>query len=161
SGYERTTWSTTCPVRRVPPPPWQTEVAHPTAVEEDEAVWVPEEDPNVSETGSRGRIPQDDEDVEDPDEDDRGSTRGDSVDAEELGLVADDEYVSPQHDIDVLWDDRWEFDPSLSDPIGSDTESGIDWVVLTWLDGDGIFEIAIGVEPDFRSEERRVGKECR
>lgn len=152
TGDETTTGSSTTPDPTEAPQETPTEVAQPTPAEEDEDDFDPDEDLNVSETGSRGRIPQDDEDVEDPDEDDRGSTRGDSVDAEELGLVADDEYVSPQHDIDVLWDDRWEFDPSLSDPIGSDTESGIDWVVLTWLDGDGIFEVAIGVEPDFEPE---------
>lgn len=152
TGDETTTGTNTTPAPTEAPQETPTEVAQPTPEEEDEDDFDPDEDLNVSETGSRGRIPQDDEDVEDPDEDDRGSTRGDSVDAEELGLVADDEYVSPQHDIDVLWDDRWEFDPSLSDPIGSDTESGIDWVVLTWLDGDGIFEIAIGVEPDFEPE---------
>jgi cell division septation protein DedD len=139
-----------------PPTPTPTEAAQETPTEaaqtttpEDDDEFDPDEDLNISETGSRGQIPRGDD--EDADEDEgRGSTGGGTADAEELGLVADDEYVSPQHDADVIWDDRWAFDPDMGDePIGSNPDTGIDWLLLNWLDGDGFVEVAIGMEPDF------------
>lgn len=70
--------------------------------------------------------------VENESETGRGGQGTDLSDYEELGLVSESEYVSPQHDVEVVWDDNWYFDDSADDPISSDASSGFDSISITW-----------------------------
>jgi len=70
---------------------------------------------------------------------DRKLPTGDDLsDFEELGLIDQGEYVSPQFDTDVLWDETWSFDPEISDPIVSDTDAVTDSLTLVWNGDDFI-----------------------
>lgn len=103
---------------------------------------------DITETGNRGELP------EFPSQGDSPQGTG-SADAEELGLVSESEYVSPQFDVDVVWDDRWAFDAGASDePIGSDEANGEDWISLAWENGDsGTISISISEVDDFAPEQ--------
>lgn len=63
-------------------------------------------------------------------------TGGDELaDYAELGIVSQGEYVSPQFDTEILWDDTYAFDTSLEEPIVSDTRDETDSLTLVW-DGE-------------------------
>jgi hypothetical protein len=133
--------------------------------EDDPVTDVPTEEPEVSEdpteetvvntteTGGRGQLPPDP--GEEPGEERSGTTRTSGDDFEDLGLLADDEYVSPQFDVDVLWDDRWEFDPEgAEEPIFSDTDAGLDSITLVWTGGDaGDITVMIGNQTGFTPDD--------
>jgi hypothetical protein len=51
--------------------------------------------------------------------------------------VADGDYVSPQHDVEVTWTDAWILDPSEELPIQSFTETGVDALLLTDAESEG------------------------
>lgn len=93
-----------------------------------------DEPTDTTETGNRGQLPE--FPGQGGEEQDTGSTS--SADVEDLGLVSDTEYVSPQFGIEVVWDDRWVFDSEyLEQPIGTDEENGEDWITLVWGGGTG------------------------
>jgi len=47
------------------------------------------------------------------------------------GLVAEGDYVSPQHDVAVTWTDDWLLDSGREQPVSSFTETGVDALYLT------------------------------
>jgi hypothetical protein len=51
---------------------------------------------------------------------------------EELGLVAEDAYESPQFGYAVEWSSEWELDEYYAVPLVSDSEAGIDQLFLAW-----------------------------
>jgi hypothetical protein len=103
---------------------------------------------DITETGNRGQLP----DIPTQGDDPQGSG---SADAEELGLVSESEYVSPQFDVEVVWDDRWVFDgEAIDEAIGSDEANGEDWISLVWANGDnGTISISISEVDDFAPEQ--------
>lgn len=86
---------------------------------------------DITETGKRGQLPP----VPGSNQpQDTGSRTGGS-DAD-LGLVSDGEYVSPQLGLTIIWDDRWTFESEyIEDAIGSNEDTGEDWVTLVWTTG--------------------------
>jgi hypothetical protein len=62
----------------------------------------------------------------------RGGEGLDLAQYEDLGLLAEGDYVSPQFGVGVTWDDTWYFDASYEDPITSDTAAGLDSLSLSW-----------------------------
>ncbi len=71
--------------------------------------------------------------VENESETGRGNTKAvDLADYEDLGLLDEGEYVSPQFDTEVLWEDAWSFYLDGDEPIISDTENATDSVTLVW-----------------------------
>lgn len=59
------------------------------------------------------------------------------TDLESQGLIASNEYESPQYGIGIEWDDTvWDADPAFEQTAVSDTDAGIDTLVLFWLNGD-------------------------
>lgn len=117
-----------------------------TTTTQDQPEDEPEDQPggDITETGNRGQLPQ----LPGGDEpDDTGATGGDE---EELGLVADDQYVSPQHDLEVVWDEQWAFESDyMEDVIGTDEETGEDWITLVWTDGGGDITVTVSEEDAF------------
>lgn len=74
------------------------------------------------------------------------------LDLESQGLVSESEYESPQHGVLVEWDESvWGIDPEWEMTAVSDEESGIDSVILFWLNGNASMMIQImpsdGSEP--------------
>jgi hypothetical protein len=73
---------------------------------------------NDSETGRGGKkLPTGDDEL---------------ADYAELGIVSQGEYVSPQFETEILWDDTYAFDTSLEEPIVSDTREETDSLTLVW-----------------------------
>ena len=71
-------------------------------------------------------------------------TQAPNAEFEDLGLVGEREYVSPQFDTEVGWNRDWAFDPDLDQPIYSDTREDRDGLQLVWSgDGNALFDIAI------------------
>jgi hypothetical protein len=58
-----------------------------------------------------------------------------SGDHEDLGLVSEREYESPQHGYSVEWSRDWVVDPYSDEPVTSDLASRQDGLVLAWADG--------------------------
>lgn len=81
----------------------------------------------------RDEDPEIEEEIQNESETGRGGQGVDLSDYEEFGLVSDTEYVSPQHDVDIVWNDNWYFDESTDTPISSDTDTGMDSVSITWM----------------------------
>lgn len=119
--------------------------ATPEAVEDDEATIEPEDEIDVDESeaddngslSSRrvdARLPgRDSEDEEVAGEATAEVDRRDvNEDSGETGVVSDDTYISPQHGIEITWDDMWFFDDTVEDAVDSDTASEIDTISLTW-----------------------------
>jgi hypothetical protein len=57
------------------------------------------------------------------------------VSNQELGLVEDGRYVSPQLGAEVTWDERWALDVLTGEPIASDTLLREDTLALDWTGG--------------------------
>jgi hypothetical protein len=57
------------------------------------------------------------------------------VSNQELGLVQDGRYVSPQLGAEVTWDERWTLDVLTGEPIVSDTLLREDTLALDWTGG--------------------------
>jgi hypothetical protein len=91
--------------------------------------------------------------------DDKNNPNGDEpteeasgLDLESQGLVSESEYESPQYGVIVEWDESvWGIDPEWELTAVSDEETGIDSVILFWLNGDASMMIQImpsdGSEP--------------
>lgn len=52
----------------------------------------------------------------------RGGQGADLADFEDLGLIDEGEYVSPQFDVEITWEDTWIFASDFDEPIASDEE---------------------------------------
>jgi hypothetical protein len=69
------------------------------------------------------------------------------------GLLADGDYLSPQHDVPVTWTDAWILDPDTAEPVQSFPETGVDALYLTDAATEGaiayvtIENLASPVEP--------------
>jgi hypothetical protein len=130
AGYESAGSSTTQPGQaEVTQPPVETPAPQPAETPTPQPAETPTD---LTETGNRGQLPQlpgmpgQQDDPVSP-----------STDYEDLGLVSDSEYISPQFGIDVTWDDRWAFDESAFDiVIASDEENAEDWITLVWTGGN-------------------------
>ncbi len=86
--------------------------------------------------------------------DTRGSDEQDSggLDLESQGLTSDTTYESPQFGVEVEWDDAaWTADTEWELTAVSDTETGIDSVILIWNGGDASIMVQVmetdGEEP--------------
>jgi hypothetical protein len=74
------------------------------------------------------------EDAGDDDEADRD--RPESADPEDLGLVDDHEYESPQFGYAVEWSRDWDLDEFYEEPLISNNENEVDTLYLAWEDGE-------------------------
>jgi hypothetical protein len=92
------------------------------------------EEASSSDDRDARRLPADDSaDAENESETGRGNAEAvDLADYEELGLLGEGEYVSPQFDTEVLWEETWSFYLDGDEPIVSDTENVTDSVTLVW-----------------------------
>lgn len=77
---------------------------------------------NESETGRAGQV---------------GTEPADLSVFQDVGLVDEGIYVSPQYDTEVLWDHTWKLFANADEPVISDPESGTDSLTLSW-NGDGV-----------------------
>lgn len=128
----------------------ETTTVQPTEVPATE---VAQSDPNGEEnsqasstTGNRPEITQEREDdlVNETETGQRGQQSVNQADFESLGLVEEGLYVSPQHDIEVTWNEDWTFGSDLTDPIISDPSDGYDSIVLVSASQPvGIFSVEI------------------
>lgn len=88
---------------------------------------------------SGARLPRN-VDVDDVDEEnaeaDRESPERGGIGFEDAGLVSDNEYTSPQFDIDVEWGDRWLIDHEDEGSVTTDPAGGSDSLFLLWSGED-------------------------
>ena len=82
-----------------------------------------------------------------------GDEQSGNLDLESQGLVSETEYESPQYGVIVEWDDSaWTADPEWELTAVSDTESGVDSLIVLHGDGDASLMIQIlaseGAEPE-------------
>jgi hypothetical protein len=56
---------------------------------------------------------------------------------EDVGLVADGEYESPQFGYTVEWSTAWDLDPYYDPPVSSDEDEERDDIKLAWFGDDG------------------------
>ncbi|MGC4106473.1 MAG: hypothetical protein QM753_08980 [Thermomicrobiales bacterium] len=107
--------------------------------QDDDATETPEAE-GSGKTSTRGG--QDDDATETPEAKGSGSTGSKksttgASDFEDLGVVGEGEYESPQYGIPVEWTDAWLVDESLDEPVISDTGSGTDQIGLIRAESDG------------------------
>lgn len=58
-------------------------------------------------------------------------------DFEDVGVIGEGEYESPQHGYSVEWSDAWDIDFDYDPPVVSDEETGRDDIKLAWFGDDG------------------------
>lgn len=79
----------------------------------------------------------------------RGGKSADAIDFEEAGLVSDNEYTSPQYNIDVEWGEQWFVDMEDEESVTTDPAGGTDSLVLVWNGDDfALFFIDISTADD-------------
>jgi hypothetical protein len=66
---------------------------------------------------------------------DATASTGDDLD--ELGLVDEGEYASPQFGYEVTWSGDWDLDGFYDPPVISDEDEEVDELKLAWAGGDG------------------------
>jgi hypothetical protein len=54
---------------------------------------------------------------------------------DELGLVEEGRYISPQFDVEVMWGDMWTLGQRMREPVFSNPTFGEDGIVLDWNGG--------------------------
>jgi hypothetical protein len=97
-----------------------------------------------SDRRDRSKVGKDDE-TQETSERGTGQDEGpDGLDLESQGLVSESEFESLQHGVSVEWDDTvWAVDPAWELSAVSDSESGVDSVILFWADGGASMMIQI------------------
>lgn len=81
-----------------------------------------------------------DEDEDDPDVDEDTTPESDA-DLEDLGLVDEGEYQSPQFDTAITWTDDWEISTFTDDPLTSDENAELDTLELAAA-GSSLYAVA-------------------
>jgi hypothetical protein len=132
-----------------------------------------EETDNISTSGGANLPERDEEDAQEAisneTETGRGGQGADLADFEDLGLVDEGEYVSPQFDVEITWDDTWVFASTFEEPITSDEEAGVDTMTVSWTGegGSSIFitvadsggEVTPEALADYRASDEYVGED--
>lgn len=93
----------------------------------------------VSQLRAGNTEPGDSASLGDPDASNHSPVAGDDA---ALGIISDTMYRSPQFDYKVTWDENWELDPWLPDPVVSDQVNQFDLVTLAWTDTGAIWVMA-------------------
>lgn len=106
------------------------------------------DDPVAPDSGSSKAIFNIEKDAPDLEEgsardDDPTSTEEESAEEfEDLGVVSQGEYLSPQFGSELVWDDTWLLYEDADEPVVSDEEEGTDSITLVW-DDDGVALIRV------------------
>lgn len=129
--------------------PAPTELPAPAPTQEPTVAPAPTEETSTDgrvdiNLGGKSRTGTSDKSDENETETGQGGQGSDLSQYEALGLVSEDEYVSPQFDVGLTWNENWYFDSSFETPIASDTETGTDKITVSWS-GESLVTLFISI----------------